>query len=69
MGSAYKSAQDVVDYMNLIDEHPGEKVGVMAVRLFRPWTNDKFLSSLPASVTKVAVMDKTLEGGSLGGPL
>jgi pyruvate-ferredoxin/flavodoxin oxidoreductase len=47
----------------------GKKVGVLKVRLFRPWVPERFLAALPASVKKVAVMDRVKEVGALGEPL
>jgi len=47
----------------------GEKVGVLKVRLYRPFPADAFVAALPATVKKIAVMDRTKEPGSLGEPL
>src|SRR6185369_9519045 len=47
----------------------GEKVGVVKVHLYRPFPADEFVAALPASVKKIAVLDRTKEPGSLGEPL
>ncbi len=65
MGSGAETAQETVDY--LIDK--GEKVGLIKVRLFRPFSIRHFISALPASVKTVAVLDRTKEPGSPGEPL
>ncbi|MBQ1197824.1 MAG: pyruvate:ferredoxin (flavodoxin) oxidoreductase, partial [Spirochaetaceae bacterium] len=65
MGSVCDVAEEVVDYLNA----HGEKVGLIKVRLYRPWVSEKFLSVLPKTVKKIAVLDRTKEPGSLGEPL
>ncbi len=65
MGSGVEAIEETVDYLNSI----GEKVGVIKVRLFRPFSLDHFVKSIPASATKIAVLDRTKEPGSLGEPL
>ena len=47
----------------------GEKVGVIKVRLFRPFSVKDFVGALPATVKKIAVLDRTKEPGSIGEPL
>ncbi len=65
MGSAVETIEETVDWLVA----RGEKVGVVAVRLFLPFSIKAFLSALPASVKSVAVLDRTKEPGSLGEPM
>ena len=65
MGSAEGSVREALDVM-LAD---GEKVGVIFVRLFKPFSIAAFVDSLPKTVTKIAVLDRTKEPGSIGDPL
>ena len=65
MGSASKTLEETVDYMNA----QGENVGCLNVHLFRPWSPKHFLQVLPDTVTKIAVLDKTREDGATGMPL
>ncbi len=65
MGSLCDVAEEVVDYLNA----HGEKVGLIKVRLYRPWVSEAFLEKLPKTVKKIAVLDRTKEPGSLGEPL
>jgi pyruvate-ferredoxin/flavodoxin oxidoreductase len=65
MGSGADAAQETVEYLN----RNGEKVGLLKVRLFRPFSLKHFLAALPASVKKIAVLDRTKESGSAGEPL
>ncbi|NLW06449.1 MAG: pyruvate:ferredoxin (flavodoxin) oxidoreductase [Clostridia bacterium] len=65
MGSACEVAEETVNY--LLEK--GEKVGVLKVRLYRPFSAEHFLKALPASVKRIAVLDRTKEPGSLGEPL
>ncbi|WP_297986059.1 pyruvate:ferredoxin (flavodoxin) oxidoreductase [uncultured Oscillibacter sp.] len=65
MGSICDVAEEVIDYMNA----HGEKVGLIKVRLYRPWRADKLLAAIPASCKKIAVLDRTKEPGSQGEPL
>ena len=65
MGSGADAAEEAVNYMN----KNGEKVGIIKVRLYRPFAADKFIAAIPASVKKIAVLDRTKEPGSLGEPL
>ena len=65
MGSINDVAEEVIDYLNA----HGEKVGLVKVRLFRPFCAEKLLSAIPATVKKIAVLDRTKEPGSQGEPL
>ena len=65
MGSICDVAEEVIDYMNA----HGEKVGLIKVRLYRPWRADKLIAAIPASCKKIAVLDRTKEPGSQGEPL
>ena len=65
IGSAVETVKQVVDDLN----KNGRKTGVVAVRLYRPFSNVDFVSSLPKSVKRVAVLDRTKESGSGGEPL
>ncbi len=65
MGSICDVAEEVIDYLN----KKGEKVGIVKVRLFRPFSAEKLVEAIPASVKTIAVLDRTKEPGSLGEPL
>ena len=65
MGSICDVAEEVIDYLTAA----GEKVGLVKVRLYRPWVSDALLKVLPKTVKKIAVLDRTKEPGSLGEPL
>jgi len=65
MGSGAECAHETVDALVAA----GERVGVVKVRLFRPFAMDAFLDALPSSVRSVAVMDRTKESGAVGEPL
>ena len=65
MGSICDVADEVIDYLNA----RGEKVGIIKVRLYRPWVSASLLKVLPKTAKKVAVLDRTKEPGSLGEPL
>ncbi|GCE28066.1 pyruvate-flavodoxin oxidoreductase [Dictyobacter alpinus] len=65
MGSGAETAQATVDYLCA----QGEKVGVLKVRLFRPFSVQHLLQTLPATVRNIAVLDRTKEPGSAGEPL
>jgi len=65
MGSGTDVSEEAVDYM----VGKGEKVGVLKVRLYRPWSAEHLLKTLPRSVKKIAVLDRTKEPGALGEPL
>jgi len=65
MGSGAETSAEVAKYLNA----HGEKVGVIVVRLYRPFPVEAFLNAIPASVKKIAVLDRTKEPGSIGEPL
>ncbi len=65
MGSACDTVEETVDYL----VKQGEKVGLIKVRLYRPFSRDHFLSVLPQSCKRIAVLDRTKEPGALGEPL
>ena len=65
MGSICDVAEEVIDYLNA----KGEKVGLVKVRLYRPFVTKKFVECLPETVKKIAVLDRTKEPGSTGEPL
>ena len=65
MGSICNVAQEVIDYMTA----QGEKVGMVMVRLYRPFAADKLIEAIPATCKKIAVLDRTKEPGSQGEPL
>ncbi|MBS6502015.1 MAG: pyruvate:ferredoxin (flavodoxin) oxidoreductase [Clostridium sp.] len=65
MGSSTDVAEETVDYLNA----KGEKVGVVKVRLYRPFSIEKLLKVIPATVKSIAVLDRTKEPGSIGEPL
>ncbi len=65
MGSICDVADEVVDYLNA----HGEKVGLVKVRLFRPFAPEKLLEAIPKTAKKIAVLDRTKEPGSQGEPL
>jgi pyruvate-ferredoxin/flavodoxin oxidoreductase len=66
MGSGAEAAQETVDYLSNRLE---EKVGVLKVRLYRPWSAKHFLEALPKTVEKIAVLDRTKEPGAIAEPL
>ncbi|MCK5462478.1 MAG: pyruvate:ferredoxin (flavodoxin) oxidoreductase, partial [Bacteroidales bacterium] len=65
MGSGAETAQETADYL----AEKGEKIGILKVRLYRPFSIKAFISSLPKSVQVLAVLDRTKEPGSAGEPL
>lgn len=65
MGSFCDVAEEVIDYLTAA----GEKVGLIKVRLYRPWVSSSLLKVLPKTVKKIAVLDRTKEPGALGEPL
>ncbi len=65
MGSACDAIQETIDYLNA----KGEKVGLLNVHLFRPFSIEHFIKEIPQSVKKIAVLDRTKEPGALGEPL
>ncbi|MGK7940600.1 MAG: pyruvate:ferredoxin (flavodoxin) oxidoreductase [Crocosphaera sp.] len=65
MGSGCETVHETVDYL----VSRGEKVGVLKVRLYRPFAAEKLIEALPKTVKKIAVLDRTKEAGSAGEPL
>ena len=65
MGSLCDVAEEVIDYMTAA----GEKVGLIKVRLYRPFCADKLIEAIPSTCKKIAVLDRTKEPGALGEPL
>ncbi len=65
MGSSCEAIEETVDYLG----KRGEKVGLIKVHLYRPFSMKHFLAAIPASCKKIAVLDRTKESGSLGEPL
>ena len=60
MGSVCETAEEVVNMLLA----KGEKVGLIKVRLYRPWSTDHFMKALPSSVKKITVLDRTKETGA-----
>ncbi len=65
MGSVTETIKETIDYLAA----QGQKVGVLIVRLYRPFSAKYFMKALPKSVKRIAVLDRTKEPGSLGEPL
>ncbi len=65
MGSINDVAEEVIDYLTA----KGEKVGLVKVRLYRPWSPEALLKVIPKTAKKIAVLDRTKEPGALGEPL
>lgn len=65
MGSVCETIEEVVDYLNAA----GEKVGLVKVRLYRPFVSEYLQSAIPKTVKKITVLDRTKEPGSVGEPL
>jgi pyruvate-ferredoxin/flavodoxin oxidoreductase len=65
MGSAADTARETVDFLN----RQGEKVGLIQIHLFRPFSAEHFLAAVPASTKAIAVLDRTKEPGGPGEPL
>jgi pyruvate-ferredoxin/flavodoxin oxidoreductase len=65
MGSGAEAAEEAVDALN----KSGEKLGLLKVRLYRPWDASAFLKALPATVKSIAVLDRCKEPGGAGEPL
>ncbi len=65
MGSGADAVEETINKMNA----EGHKVGLLKVRLYRPFAIDSFVNAIPKSVKKIAVLDRTKEAGSLGEPL
>jgi len=66
MGSGSQTADQAVERINA---KTGAKIGLLKVRLYRPFAVDQFLESIPATVKRIAVLDRTKEPGSVGEPL
>lgn len=66
MGSGAEAAEETIEYMT---EKLGEKVGLLKVRLFRPFSIEHFVNAMPKTVKGIAVLDRTKEPGSIGEPL
>ncbi len=65
MGSVSEVVEETIDYLRA----KGEKVGLVKVRLYRPFSIEKFIKAIPSTVKKIAVLDRTKEPGSIGEPL
>ena len=65
MGSGAETAEDTAAFLNAL----GERVGVLKVRLYRPFSGQALLAALPSTVKKIAVLDRTKESGAAGDPL
>ena len=65
MGSVNETIEETIDYLAT----KGEKVGVIKVRLYRPFCTEAFLAAIPDSVKQISVLDRTKEPGSIGEPL
>ena len=65
MGSVCDVTEEVIDYLNAA----GQKVGLVKVRLYRPFSAEKLVEVIPETVKKIAVLDRTKEPGALGEPL
>ena len=65
MGSSCEAIEEVVQHLN----GQGQKVGLVKVRLFRPFSMADFIAAIPESVEKITVLDRTKESGALGDPL
>ncbi len=65
MGSGCETIEEAVNYLNA----QGEKVGLIKVRLYRPFATEAFIQAIPASIKKIAVLDRNKEPGSVGEPL
>ena len=64
MGSGAETARATIDALG-----PAAKLGVLTVKLFRPWSVADFVAALPATVRRIAVLDRTKEPGAIGEPL
>ena len=65
MGSVNETIEETVDHLNAA----GQKVGVIKVRLYRPFCTEAFLAAIPKTVKQISVLDRTKEPGSIGEPL
>ncbi|MBN2031402.1 pyruvate:ferredoxin (flavodoxin) oxidoreductase [bacterium] len=66
MGSGCETIEETINYLN---KERGEKLGLIKVRLFRPFSVEDFVKAIPNTVKKIAVLDRTKEPGSIGEPL
>ena len=66
MGSGCETISETIDYLN---KERGMKLGLVKVRVYRPFSTQHFLAALPKSVQRIAVLDRTKEPGSIGEPL
>jgi pyruvate-ferredoxin/flavodoxin oxidoreductase len=70
MGSATRTIEETIHYLNNQNKDlNGYKLGLLRVHLYRPFSIKHFINSIPQSVTKIAVLDRTKESGSIGEPL
>ncbi len=65
IGSACETLEETIDYLT----EKGQKVGLVSVRLYRPFCTDAFLKAMPCTTKKIAVLDRTKEPGAIGEPL
>ena len=65
MGSVNDTIEETIDYLMA----QGKKVGVIKVRLYRPWATEAFVAAIPKTVKQISVLDRTKEPGSIGEPL
>ena len=65
MGAINEVIEETIDYLR----NKGEKVGLIKVRLYRPFSIERLLNCIPSTVKKIAVLDRTKEPGSIGEPL
>ena len=65
MGSGTETIEEAINYLN----KKGQKLGLLKIRLFRPFATEDFLKEMPKTVKKIAVLDRTKEPGSVGEPL
>ncbi|MGL4109855.1 pyruvate:ferredoxin (flavodoxin) oxidoreductase [Clostridium sp. LP20] len=65
MGSVTEVVEETIDYLN----SKGQKVGLVKVRLYRPFSMERLIKAIPTTVKKIAVLDRTKEPGSIGEPL
>lgn len=69
MGSVCETIEETIDYINIREKNQIGKVGLIKVRLYRPFSSEHLLHVLPKSVRKISVLDRTKEPGSIGEPL
>ena len=65
MGSVTETIEETIDYLNA----KGEKIGLVKVHLYRPFSTKHFLDAIPATAERICVLDRTKEPGSIGEPL